>query len=228
MQKIVVLNPKGGSGKTTIAINLASYFALDGRQPALMDMDAQGSSIRWLRKRLDDQAHIYGIAAYERKTTITRSWHLRIPVGTERLIVDTPAALSPQDFPEICRGADKILVPVLPSDIDIQAASRCISDLLLAAKIRRRENRIGILANRVRRNTVVYRSLMRFLNSLGIPIIATIRDTQNYVYAAEHGLGIHEMAPHRVNQDITQWRPLLAWLAERPLHVVGGTEHKVS
>ncbi len=228
MQKIVVLNPKGGSGKTTIAINLASYFALDGRQPALMDMDAQGSSIRWLRKRLDDQAHIYGIAAYERQTTITRSWHLRIPVGTERLIVDTPAALRPQDFPEICRGADKILVPVLPSDIDIQAASRCISDLLLAAKIRRRENRIGILANRVRRNTIVYRSLMRFLNSLGIPIIATIRDTQNYVYAAEHGLGIHEMAPHRVNQDITQWRPLLAWLAERPLHVVGGTEHKVS
>lgn len=228
MQKLVVLNPKGGSGKTTIATNLASYFALDGRQPALMDMDAQGSSIRWLRKRLDDQAHIYGVSAYEQKTHITRSWHLRIPVGTERLIVDTPAALSPQDFPDVCRGADKILVPVLPSDIDIQAASRTISDLLLTAKIRRRENRVGIIANRVRRNTIVYRSLMRFLNSLGIPIIATIRDTQNYVYAFEHGLGIHELAPHRVKQDITQWRPLLAWLIEQPLHVVGGTEHKAS
>lgn len=219
MQKIIVLNPKGGSGKTTVATNLASYFAGAGIQPTLMDLDPQGSSMRWLRKRFADQPHVHGIAAFKNPNQTTRSWQLRVPLETQRLIVDTPASLQPQKFLEFTRGADAILVPVLPSDIDIHAASKCISDLLLIAKIRRKEHRIGVIANRVRKNTLIYQSLMRFLYSLQIPIVATLRDTQNYVRAEELGMGIHEMKPYQVKDDVVQWAPLIQWLKTRPTQI---------
>ena len=107
------------------------------------------------------------------------------------------------------RDADKIIVPVLPSDIDIHACSSCIRDLLLVAKIRREDNRIGVIANRVRRNTLTYQSLIRFLHTLGIPIVATIRDSQNYVRAAELGVGVHEMKSYVAQDDVEQWAPLV-------------------
>jgi chromosome partitioning protein len=215
MQRILVLNPKGGSGKTTIASNLAACYAVNGQRPALMDLDPQGSSMRWLRKRPDDTPPIHGIAAFERSATVTRSWQLRIPAECTAVIVDTPAALEAQALPEITRGADAILVPVMPSDIDIHATAKCIADLLLVAKIRRADNRLGIIANRVRANTLVSQSLMRFLNSLDIPLVATLRDTQNYVRSAEAGLGIYEMPRWQVQQDIEQWRQLVGWLADK-------------
>ena len=169
MQKIVLLNPKGGSGKTTIAINLASYFAVCGLKPTLMDLDAQGSSSRWLTKRAKGQPTIHGIAAYERNSRVTRSFATRLPTDTERLVVDTPAALESQGLPDITRNATAVLVPVLPSDIDIHAAAKCISDLLLIAKIRREDQRIAVIANRVKKNTLIYKALMKFLETLQHP-----------------------------------------------------------
>jgi chromosome partitioning protein len=212
MQRILVLNPKGGSGKTTVATNLASYFASQGDRPLLTDNDQQGSSTRWLKKRKPEQALIYGLAAYERNSRMTRAWQMRIPPDAGHVIVDTPAAVPAQDMPEITKNADVIIVPVLPSDIDIHACSKCIADLLLIAKIRRDEYRIGVIANRVKRNTLIYQSLMRFLNTLRIPVIATLRDSQNYVRAAEQGVGLHEMKAQIVAQDLEDWRPLIEWL----------------
>jgi hypothetical protein len=119
-------------------------------------------------------------------------------------------------MPELVKGADAILVPVLPSDIDIHACSKCISDLLLVAKVRRNEGRIGVVANRVRRNTVVFNTLMRFLATLQIPVITTLRDSQNYVRAAELGYGLHEMKPYLVREDTDSWQPLIDWLETRP------------
>ncbi|HEV7606428.1 MAG TPA: ParA family protein [Steroidobacteraceae bacterium] len=212
MQRIVVLNPKGGSGKTTLAINLAAYFAVRGDNTLLIDRDPQGSATRWLRKRKAPQAVIHGIATFENDSRTTRSWQMRVPEGTEKIVVDSPAAVEARAMPEITRDAHKIIVPVLPSDIDIHAASRCIADLLLVAKIKRAENRIGVIANRVRKNTLMFQSLMRFLEKLEIPIVATVRDSQNYVRAAEQGVGIHEMKPYLVKEDLAQWQSLLAWL----------------
>ena len=120
---------------------------------------------------------------------MTRAWQMRIPADAAHVIVDTPAAVLGQDMPEMTKTADAIIVPVLPSDIDIHAFSRCIADLLLIAKVRRDENRIGVIANRVKRNTLIFQSLMRFLETLRIPVIATLRDSQNYVRAAEQGWG---------------------------------------
>jgi chromosome partitioning protein len=212
MQRIVVLNPKGGSGKTTIAINLASYLAARGHTPVLMDFDPQGSSLRWVKKRQPAQAPIHVIAAFEKDARTTRAFQLRVPEDTSHVIVDTPAALEPRQLPEMTRDADKIIVPVLPSDIDIHACSRCVGDLLLVAKIRRQDDRLGVIANRVRRNTLTYQALIRFLHTLGIPIVATLRDSQNYVRAAELGVGVHEMKSYVASDDIEQWTPLVEWL----------------
>jgi chromosome partitioning protein len=212
MQRILVLNPKGGSGKTTIATNLASCFAISGDRPLLQDNDPQASSSRWLKKRKADQPFIHGVAAFERNSRMTRAWQMRTPPDAAHVIVDTPAAVPAQEMPDMTKNADAIIVPVLPSDIDIHACSKCIADLLLIAKVRRDEYRIGVVANRVRRNTVIYQSLMRFLESLRIPVIATLRDSQNYVRAAEQGTGIHEMKRHVVEQDLADWQPMLAWL----------------
>lgn len=224
MQRIVVLNPKGGSGKTTIAVNLAGYFASQRQLPVLMDYDPQGSAIRWVQKRQPVQPWVYAIAAFEKPSRTTRSFQLRVPEGTTHVIVDTPASLDTYAIPELTRSADKILVPVLPSDIDIHACSRCIQDLLLVGKVRRSDNRLGVIANRVRRNTLTFQSLIRFLQTLGIPIVATIRDSQNYARSAEFGLGVHEMKRYLAREDIEQWESLIAWLgspAEPPSSAFG-------
>jgi chromosome partitioning protein len=213
MQRIVVLNPKGGSGKTTIATNLASYLAAQGHAPVLMDFDPQGSSVRWVKKRKPTQPPIHVIAAFEKDTRTTRAFQLRLPEETTHVVIDTPAALEARQMPEMTRDADKVLVPVLPSDIDIHACSRCIRDLLLVGKIRREDDRIGVIANRIRRNTLTYQSLIRFLHTLGIPIVATIRDSQNYVRGAELGVGVHEMKSYVAHDDVEQWAPLVDWLA---------------
>lgn len=212
MNRIVVLNPKGGSGKTTIATNLASYFAARQQRPVLMDFDPQGSSLRWVRKRPPSLPPIHIVNAFDKDPRTTRTFQLRVPDFSTHVIVDTPAALAARELPDLTRDACKIIVPVLPSDIDIHACSRCIRDLLLVAKVRREANRIGVVANRIRRNTLTYQALMRFLQTLGIPIVATLRDSQNYLRAAELGLGLHEMKSYIVRADIEEWRPLIAWL----------------
>ena len=214
MHRIIVLNPKGGSGKTTIAANLAACYAASGERPVLMDLDPQASSMRWLRKRPNEAPPIHGIAAFERSAGVTRSWQTRIPADCHAVVIDTPAAIDSHALPDLTRGVDAVLVPVMPSEIDIHATAKCIADLLLVAKIRRSERRIGIIANRVRSNTRVSQSLTRFLASLDIPLITTLRDTQSYVRSAETGLGICEMPRWQVQQDLPQWLEVLSWLAE--------------
>jgi chromosome partitioning protein len=224
MKRIVVMNPKGGSGKTTIAINLASYLASRQHSPVLMDFDPQGSSLRWVKKRQPSQAPIHVIAAFENNGRTTRAFQMRVPDNASHVIVDTPAAIESREMPEITKGADKILVPVLPSDIDIHACSRCIRDLLLVAKIRREDDRIGVIANRIRRNTLTYQTLIRFLQTLGIPIVATIRDSQNYVRAAELGIGVHEMKSYVAQADVEQWEPLVEWLDKPAVNRLAATQ----
>lgn len=225
MRKIVVLNTKGGCGKSTIATNLAAWHAISGFNTTLMDYDPQGSSMRWLTHRDETRVRINGVAAAGRSSGVTRSWQLRVPMQTEALIVDTPAGLEPQRLTEITRNAHAIVVPVLPSDIDIHAASRCIADLLLIARIDRRDERIAVLANRVKKNTRVYHALTRFLRSLDIPFVASLRDTQNYINCSEQGVGIHELNDNRAIRDRRDWQPLLDWIGSRrnvPVQLVSG------
>ncbi|MDP9199522.1 MAG: ParA family protein [Pseudomonadota bacterium] len=215
MLRVVLLNPKGGSGKSTIATGIAAMYAARGHKPVLMDFDPQGTSSRWLEKRPQDCPAIHGIAAFARTMGVTRSFQLRMPPGTDRVIVDTPAALQPPHFNEHVRDADAVLVPVMPSDADIHACSRCIGHLLISGKNKRRENRLGVIANRVKPNTIIFRTLMRFLDQMQIPVVTTFRDSQNYLFAGEQGLGLHEMNPARVGPELHQWNALWDWLETR-------------
>ena len=216
LNRIVILNPKGGCGKSTLVTNLAACYAEDGTTPAIMDFDPQGSSMDWLERRRSDLPPIHGIAAYKNSMHATRSWQLRVPNEIRNLLIDSPASINHDYLRELTRDSTSILVPVLPSAMDIHAASRCIADLLLVAKIDRRDRKLAVVANRTRKNTRSFGKLMRFLDSLGIPIIAVLRDSQNFVHAAEQGLGLSEMPPSRVRQDLEQIRKIKRWLDAWP------------
>lgn len=211
-QRIVVLNAKGGSGKTTLAANLAAYYAHSGFKTALLDYDPQGSATFWLSRRPQTLPKIQSIPAYKYTHSVTRSWFLRVEPNTERTVVDSPAGLEMSGFVQLLDKADAILIPVLPSDLDIHAASHCIADLLLVAKQHKRRDRIAVIANRVRKNLLVYQKLERFLNSLSIPFVTSLRDTTLYVQAADQGLGIHELKSYRKQEDLENWQPLIEWL----------------
>ncbi len=210
--KIVILNPKGGSGKTTLATNLASYFAMRGPPPTLVDCDPRGYGMRWLDKRPSQRPKIYGIAVDEYCTQTDKRVSLRAWPGSKYLIVDLPAALSPDQLFDQTYDANSILIPVVPSEIDIYAAASFIADLLLFAQLDRRNRNLAIIANRTRQNTRSYSMLMRFLRSLEIPIVAQLRDSQNYVHAAANGIGICEMPVYRVGKDLEQLKLIVAWL----------------
>ena len=216
MQKILVLNSKGGCGKTTIATNLASYFATQDLETALLDFDPQGSSIRWLNLRPQSKPVIYGVHVASRKnnTGVTRSFQMRVPPATKRMIIDAPAGVTGNELRDLIGYVDTILLPVLPSSIDIHAVTRFIEELLLFGKVRQKGLNVGVIANRARKNTLTYKSLERFLKTLKLPFITTLRDTQNYVHAAERGIGIHEMWDKRTDSDKAQWRPLTRWLED--------------
>jgi chromosome partitioning protein len=215
LKKIVVLNPKGGCGKSTLTVNLSGYLASQGNNVAIMDFDPQGSSMRWLKLRPGNTAPIHGIAAFDLRSSATRSWRLRVPNNVRYLVVDSPASVPPESLAELTSGAHAILIPILPSDIDVHAASKLMQDLLLIAKVSRRMGRIGVIANRVRENTLAYKKLMRFLNSLSISVVGVLRDSQHYVHSAEQGLSIHEMQTPRVQQDAESWQPIFNWLEDR-------------
>jgi chromosome partitioning protein len=213
MKRIIVINTKGGCGKTTVSTNLASYYAARGINTALFDYDPQGSSMRWLKLRGRDMPDIHGVVAHKNAAkAVTMSWQLRLPAETQRLVIDTPPGLSGPELKEQLKGVDKILIPVLPSPLDIFATADFIRDLLLDVKIRVNKTSIGIVANRVRKNTVAFQSLERFLDTLNIPVVARLRDTQNYLRATEEGLGIHELKGKNVYIDRMHWKDVAEWL----------------
>lgn len=224
MQRILVLNAKGGCGKTTIATNLAGYFAHRGMVTALMDYDPQGSSMVWLKLRDADRPDILGIAAYQRRRGVTRSFQLHTPENVERIIIDSPAGIHGLQLLDYLQSVNTVLLPVLPSPIDIHAAAHFIQDLLLIGKIRSRGIRLGIVANRVRENTLVFRDLERFLATLGIPLVAKLRDSQNHMHAAKQGLAIHELIGSRADLDRERWDALFRWLNEEPTSLSMGQQ----
>jgi chromosome partitioning protein len=216
LQRITIINVKGGCGKTTVATNLASAYAKLDLNTTLLDYDPQGSSMYWLKSRPSDAAQLHGIAAYpEKNSSVTRSFQLRLPQDTERAIIDTPAGLTGLALIDQLRDTDTILIPVLPSSIDIHATADFIRDLFLIAKIRPQRTRVCIICNRVKSNTLSFRALERFLSALNIPVIAQLRETQNYVTSSEKGLGVHELNSRSCQQDIDAWQQVVNWLENR-------------
>ncbi len=222
VQSVIVMNAKGGCGKTTVATNLASYCAAGGFGTSLFDFDPQGSSTRWVKSRPETASAVHVVAAFKQpEPGTTRSWQMRLPEGTDFIIVDTPAGFSGYDFENRVAKADVILVPVLPSAIDIHSTADFVRDLLLIGKVRARGKRLGIVANRIKARTESLTKLERFLEALGIPVVARIRDTQNYVRAAEQGLGVHELIKRDAEKDKEAWAELLSWLRQGDVNQLG-------
>jgi len=210
----MLLNPKGGCGKTTIGTSLASYFAANGNSTVLVDYDSQGSSTRWLQCRPEKLGEIHGIAAYLTPPGVTRSWQMRFPTGAQKVVVDTAAGLSANKLPDMVDQADFIVVPVLPSRIDIDAAADFLNALSRIPGVRAGTKRVAVVANRVRGNRRMVRELKSFLASQHFSFITSFRESSNYMRATELGIGIHDLESQRNRVDREQWEPLLEWLGD--------------
>jgi chromosome partitioning protein len=203
MPVIVVANPKGGVGKSTLATNVAGSLAAAGHAVMLGDVDRQQSSRQWLALRPPQLAPI-------------RSWDvvpgevLRPPRGTTHVVLDTPAGLHGKRLDAVLRAADQVLIPLQPSLFDIQATHACIQ--ALQAHKRGGAIRAGLVAMRVREHTISFEQLQHYLATLPLPVVAALRDTQNYVQLAARGLTLWDVAPSRVERDRAQWAPLMAWV----------------
>jgi chromosome partitioning protein len=208
MRHIMVINAKGGSGKTTLATNLASYFASQDNKVTIVDYDPQGSSLDWLAARSSARNPIQGIAGFKRNSEKPQR-------STEIVILDVPAAVHGAELTKLLRKAETIIIPVLPSPIDMRAATQFLNELRKSAPVTQKKAKIALVANRAREITNIAWELEEFLSKQKIPYLTMLRDNQNYVRAAERGLGIFEMGPAATAVDREQWQPIIKWIKSK-------------
>jgi len=203
MPVIVVANPKGGVGKSTLSTNVAGYLARQGHAVMLGDVDPQQSARLWLNLR---PPQAVPVRAWE----VAHDHVVRPPKGTTHVVLDTPAGLSGKRLEAVMKMADKVLVPLQPSIFDIHATHDFL--LRLADYKRSSKVQIGVVGMRVRDGSISATQLQQFLASTDIPVIGYLRDTQNYVQVAARGLTIWDIAKSRVERDLAQWEPIVTWL----------------
>jgi chromosome partitioning protein len=204
MPVIVVANPKGGVGKSTLATNIAGWYARQGHAVMLGDVDRQQSSRQWLALR---PAAAPPIKSWD----IAPDTTLRVPKGTTHLVLDTPAGMQDKLLDGVMRIADRVLIPLQPSLFDIQATHGFLNEL--RAHKQAGDVRIALVGMRVKEHTISNDQLQQFLATLKLPVLGPLRDTQNYVHVAARGLTLWDVAPGRVERDLEQWQPITRWLS---------------
>ena len=205
MRHIMVMNAKGGCGKSTLATNIAAYFADEGYAVALADYDPQRSSIDWLERRPSNRAQVASVEAYNDGLR-------HAPRNADILVIDAPARSHGKELADLVKHAETIVVPILASPIDMQASDRFIKELKALGKVDRKDVKIGVVANRVRENTLIFEELDEYLASAKVPYLAALREAQNYIRAYTRGLGIFELPEYLAWPDWEQWEPLTKWL----------------
>ena len=203
MTVIVVANPKGGVGKSTLATNVAGYLARRGHQVMLGDADIQQSASAWLGMRPADARPIQSWDA-------SSSEHLRPPKGISHVVIDTPGGLHGKQIKEVLKRADKLLIPLQPSPFDMLATRAFVDDL----QERRRAAGldIAVVGMRVDQRTLSSENLRDFCEGLGLPVLGYLRDTQNYVRLTMRGLTLFDVPPGQVAKDLEQWQLICDWL----------------
>ncbi|MBV5293005.1 MAG: ParA family protein [Curvibacter lanceolatus] len=205
MTVVVVANPKGGVGKSTLSTQVAAFLASRGQSVALGDIDRQQSSRLWLSLRPPTAASISVWDVKDEDKELSRP-----PKGVQHAVLDTPAGLHGGRLKEVIRLADKVIVPLQPSIFDMYATQDFLNQLADMKRAQRVE--IGIVGMRVDERTIAAERLHEFVDRLGLPVLATLRDTQNYIHLAANGLGVFDVAPGRVAKDLDQWQTLCEWL----------------
>jgi chromosome partitioning protein len=208
MRHVMVMNSKGGCGKSTIATNVASHFATEGYKVALADYDPQRTSLDWLALRPEDLPRITGVSAHDEGLRA-------VPRDTEVLVIDAPARTHGSEMNELVRRAETILVPVLPSPIDLKACAHFLSELLDLGKVQREQARLALVANRVRENTLMFEELDQYLGKLKVPYLSALRQSTNYLRAFQRGMGIFELPEYLAWPDWKQWEPVTKWLGSK-------------
>ncbi len=211
MYKTIIMNAKGGCGKTTIATNLVSYYASHGYTSALFDYDPQCSGASWLKRRDEKFPAVQGISACQQgcSGSATRSWLMRLVPETERVVIDTPAALKPYDAVSYLKGVSTIIVPVLASVIDVEASAQFVHELMKQPYIRRHQTRIVVVANRVKARSPALKIMKEIFENMGVPVVAQLKETACYVQGTDSGLGIHELPSKRAQAERETWQKLV-------------------
>ncbi|MEM8814714.1 MAG: ParA family protein [Pseudomonadota bacterium] len=208
MRHIMVMNAKGGCGKSTLATNIASWYATEGATVALADYDPQRSSLDWLEKRPADRPEIIGLVGY-------KDGLKHVPRGADAVIIDAPARSHGKELTNLVKHAETIIVPVLPSTIDMQATTEFLKELMAVNKVERKQVRIGAVGNRIRDNTLIWDELDEYLTKARVPYIAALREAQNYIRAYSRGLGVFELPEYLAWPDWDEWDPLTSWLKSK-------------
>lgn len=205
MRHIMAMNAKGGCGKSTLATNIASYFASEGAAVALADYDPQRSSLDWLDRRPARLPEIVGVEGY-------KDGLRHAPRSADVVVIDAPARSHGKELTHLVRHSETIVIPVLPSPIDMRATTKFIEELKHVGKIERKQVRMAAVANRVRDNTLIWDELDEYLTKTRVPYIAALREAQNYVRAYTRGVGIFELPEYIAWPDVDEWEPLIGWL----------------
>ncbi len=203
MPVVVIANPKGGVGKTTLATHVAGYYASRGHAAMLGDVDRQQSSRLWLGLR---PPAARPIATWD----VNADLIVKPPRGTTHVVLDTPGGLHGRRFRDVIKLADKVIVPLQPSVFDIFATRSFLDELAEHRHAGRLQ--VGIVGMRVDARTIAADKLREFVASLGLPVLGYVRDTQNYIHLAARGLTLFDLAPGRVEKDLAQWQALCQWL----------------
>ena len=207
MPVIVIANPKGGAGKSTLSTNVAGFFASQGHAVMLGDADVQQSSRLWLSLRPDT---VTRITTWELQADLVLT--AKPPKGTTHVVIDTPGGLDGWRFKEVLGRADKIMVPIMPSIFDMYAAQNFLTKLREITRHSR--SKVGVVGMRVDERTLAASKLRQFMDTLELPIVGYLRDTQHYLHLAAHGLSMFDITPSKVEKDLLQWRPICQWLQD--------------
>jgi chromosome partitioning protein len=206
MQKVLVASSKGGCGKTTIATTIAGYFAHDNKRTVIVDADRQGSSLRWAEKRANLSAPVLGISG------MRRDWPEKIPADTQRVIVDGPAGIRAGELTELVEHVDALLIPVLPSRIDLDATEAFLQEVAQIPRIKRGKVAVGLVANRLKPWTTASQEAIDEIKKLPFPLIAQLRDTQGYIVVAGLGKTIFDYNSETIRSHQEDWEKILRWL----------------
>ena len=206
MLKVLVASSKGGAGKTTIATNLAAHYAVDGKNTVLVDADRQGSSQRWAEKRAGMSHPVLGLSG------LRRDWAKHIPDDAQRVVIDSAAGIRSGEIGEYLDQVDAVIVPMLPSSIDLEAAEPFLAELADLPRIKRGKVPVALVANRLKPWTNASQQAVDEIKGFPFPVVAELRDTQGYVLASALGKSIFDYNSELVRSHQDDWSKLLRWL----------------